>query len=62
MKGGFKSGLILNVRKNKRARRDANSKVNKMVLALLAKNADVNIKDNMGTTSFSYGIDINEKY
>jgi hypothetical protein len=26
-----------------------------MVQALLAKNADVNIKDNTGTTSFSYG-------
>jgi ankyrin repeat protein len=41
---------------NKRTRRDANSKINKMVQALLAKNADVNIKDNTGTTSFSYGI------
>ena len=26
-----------------------------MVQALLAKNANVNIKDNTGTTAFSYG-------
>jgi hypothetical protein len=29
-----------------------------MVLAFLDKNADVDIKDNTGTTSFSYGKDI----
>ena len=32
-----------------------------MVKALLAKNADVNIKDNTGTTPFSYGKDKNFK-